>query len=114
MDNAQIVRFEPLRSLAFGSISGTYAALGAPLANAARIIGIDNTTNAVVTISFDGVNDHTVVPATAGKIFDFTTNRMGPVSHLLLPANTTIYVKQTSGAPSSGSVYVTDVYASLT
>lgn len=107
--NAQIVRFEPLRSLAFGSISGTYAAIGSATTDACRLIGIDNLTNATVTISFDGVNDHTVLAATSGKVFDLATNRVDPTGYLALPSNTTVYVK---GSPGSGSVYVTIMYAS--
>jgi hypothetical protein len=114
VNNAQIVRFEALRSLAFGSISGTYAAIGSALTHACRMIGIDNLTDVNVTISFNGSTDHTVIPPGSGKIFDFSTNRAEPVGFLELPSNTTVYAKQTSGAPSSGSVYVTVMYASTT
>lgn len=113
MDNAQIVRFETLRSLAFGSISGTYAAVGTALIHSARVIGIDNTTDADMLVSFDGVNNHTILIAHSGKIFDFTSNRAEPVGNLELPNHTAVYVKQVS-APSMGSVYVTSLYGSTT
>lgn len=113
MNSAQIVRFETLRSLAFGSISGTYAAVGTPLIHSARVIVIDNTTDADVFISFDGINNQIIIIAHSGKIIDFSSNRTEPVGVLELPSNTTVYVKQVS-APSSGSVYVTSMYASTT
>jgi hypothetical protein len=112
MDNAQIARFEPLRSLAFGSISGTYAKVGTPFLNAEHIISIDNTTDAQVTISFDGINDHLVVPPSAGKVFDLSSNKISTVQKLMMPQNTQVYTKQTSAGPTLGSVYVSVIYAS--
>jgi hypothetical protein len=112
MDNAQIARFEPLRTLAFGGISATYAAVGTPFLNAEHIISFDNTTDAQITISFDGVNDHLIVPSEAGKVFDLSTNRIGIVQKLMLPQNMQVYAKQTSTGPTLGAVYVSVVYAS--
>jgi hypothetical protein len=113
MDNAIRVRFEPLRALAFGSISGTYAAIGTALANASHLIKVDNLTDVTVTISFDGVNDHFVMPTQSGTIFDFSSDMVLPVGKLFLSQGTIVYVKQTSGAPSSGNVYVSSMYASV-
>ncbi len=110
--NAQIARFETLRSLAFGSISGTYAAIGSAFLNASRSLDIENLSDVTMTFSMDGVNDHFVIPAQAGKILDFSSNRGANANLLVVPANTVVYVKQTSGAASMGSVYVTNIYAS--
>lgn len=107
--NGQRVTFEPLRSLAFGSISGAYAAIGTGFNNAARLILIDNLTNANVTISFDGINDHMVVAAMSGRVLDYGSNRVGQVNQLEQSEGTVVYVK---GAPGSGSVYVSVIYAS--
>lgn len=108
----QLIRYEPIRSLAFGSVSGAYAKIGTPFSNAVRCIMIDNFMNANLTISFDGVNDHLVIFSSSSKIIDYASNRVGPVDQLEQPINTQVYVKQTSGAPSSGSVYVSVIYAS--
>jgi hypothetical protein len=109
----QRIRFEPIRSLAFGSISGAYAKVGTPFVNAVRCIIVDNFTNANMTISFDGINDHMVVFSSSSKIIDYASNRVGPVDQLEQSAGTQVYVKQTTGAPSSGSIYVSVVYASF-
>lgn len=109
--DGQRIRFEPLRSIAFGSISGAYAAIGTPFAHAARCIIIDNLTNANMTISFDGVNDHMIIVATSSRIIDYASNRVGPVDQLEQAIQTQVYVKQTSGAPGSGNVYVSVIYA---
>lgn len=105
----QIIRFEPLRSLAFGSISGSYAAVGTPAQNAIRSIMFFNTTNANVIVSFDGVNDHLVVVTDSGQVYDYGSNRVDPVGQLEQPVGTQVYVK---GAPSSGTFYVAMYYAS--
>lgn len=112
MDSGQIVRFEPLRSLAFGSISGTYTALGTPLANASHILNIDNLTDADVLVSFDGITDHTIVPAGSGKIIDYASDKIDPVGKLLQPQNTQVYIKQASTAATVKAVYLTTIYGS--
>jgi hypothetical protein len=110
--NAQRVKFENIRSLAFGSITTSYVAVGDQVDNPVRMIAIDNLSNANLLVSFDGVNDHTVVPAISGRVFDYASNRVGPEDRLEQPVNTQVYVKREGGAPSSGSVYVTVMFAS--
>lgn len=104
----QRIRYEPLRSLAFGSISGTYAAVGTGFDNAARMLMIDNLTDANLTLSFDGVHDHLIIASSSGRIIDYATNRVGPVDQLEQAEGTILYVK---GAPSVGSIYLSVIYA---
>lgn len=104
--SAIAVRFDGLRSLAFGSISGTYAALGTPTSHLMRILKIVNNTNGDLTISFDGTTDNDFVPANSFVLYDFETNAYSQYDFFLV-LNTQIYVK---GSPSSGSVYATMVY----
>lgn len=113
MNLGQRAKFEPLRSVAFGSISGTYTAIGTPIGDAAHAIFIDNLTDANMFISLDGINNHIVVAANSGRVIDISTNRIGPVENLQLPQNITFYVKQVTGAPSLGSIYVGVMYASI-
>lgn len=98
---------EALRSLAFGSISGTYAALGTPLLNPARVLYFFNTTDALMTFSFDGSTDHFIIPADTGFIFDIASNKSDQSGIIYAAQNTQIYVK---GSPSSGSVYLTSFF----
>lgn len=112
MSNAQRVAFEPLRSLAFGSVAASYTAVGGLYDNPARLIKIDNSTDANVLISFNGVDDHIFVPAISAVLFDYASDRVGPEDRLEQPVNTQIYVKRESGAPSSGNVYVSLMFAS--
>jgi hypothetical protein len=107
-----LVRFEPLRSIAFGSISGTYTGVGAPFANPIRLISIDNFTDENVLISFNGTDDNTVVASNGFKLFDYNSNKGEKAGLLEQPQGTRVYVKSESSNPSLGHVYVTVIYAS--
>lgn len=110
----QIVRYETLRSLAFGGISAAYAGVGASFTNPVRMLTIDNFTDANLLISFDGVINKTVIHSNSTKVMDYASNKIEPVGQLEQPIGDRVYVKQESGAAGSGSVYVTVVYASTT
>ena len=105
------IRYEVLRSLAFGSISGAYALVGTKFANAVRILKITNTTDADLIISFDGVNNHDIIPARTAEVMDYGSNKANTGGQLDQAVGDAVYVKQVS-APTSGTVYVTVIYAS--
>ena len=94
---------EPLRSLAFGSISGTYAGIGTALSNPSRKLLVQNYTNAQLTFSDDGVNDKFVLAAGAQFILDEALNHQGDYT----AQGTRFYVK---GSAASGSVYLSSWY----
>ena len=98
---------EVLKSLAFGGISGTYAGIGAALANPARVVYLVNGTDVLLTFSFDGINDHFVIPADSYLLLDVTSNMTLPGGALAVAQGTRIYTK---GAPTSGTVYLTTFY----
>lgn len=100
--------FETLRTLAFGSISGSFAAVGTPLLNPARLVHVYNGCNTDMEFSIDGTNAHFYVPAGGFILFDFTTNHTSPEG-FFIPQGTQFYVKQAS-APGSGAVWITVVY----
>jgi hypothetical protein len=102
------MKAETLRSLAFGSISGTYAGIGTALANPARIIHITNTTDVLLTYSLDGVNDHFIVPTNSFLLLDITTNQAQTLGCFLSQGDR-LYVK---GAPTLGSTYLSVFYGS--
>jgi hypothetical protein len=107
---AQAIRvmFEPVRSLDFGSISGTYMSIGSALANPARLILVQNGTDASLMYSTDGIDDHFQLPAGGFLLLDITANKT--VSQgFYIAEGTTFYVKEI-GTPSMGTVYVTVVY----
>ncbi len=102
---------EPLRSLAFGSISSSYAAVGSETAHPTRMICLSNDTQGNMVFSRDGVNDELFVPAGGFKLWDISTNHK-PCNQddFVFEKGTQWYVKQLE-APVSGSVYIEVVYA---
>lgn len=101
---------ETLATLAYGSISGSYAEV-TTFPNAESIITLQNLTNATCFFSFDGTDDNFVLPATSAMIIDVTANHAADDTGLYFPKNTRVYVR-TSGSPSSGAVYVGAIYDS--
>lgn len=110
--SAKKVYFDTLRSLAFGSISGTYAAVGTPLSVEGRIVCFTNRTLGDMIFSDDSTNasGQIIVPAGSFKLYDMTANLVpGKDDSFVIAKGTQFYVKQVA-APTSGSVYIEIVY----
>lgn len=110
--SAKRVYFDTLRTLAFGGISGTYAAVGSALSVNPRIICITNNTDGDMIFS----DDNTSVPGKlflakgSFKLFDLTANLVTQKDDsFVIAIGTVIYVKQVS-APSMGGVYLEYIY----
>lgn len=108
-----VARADSLRSVAFGSITGSYIVLGAALAHAWRIFKITNNTDADMLISFDGSTDNLFVPAGSFTLYDLSTNAppLSEVDNLVLGLQTQFYVKRNGVAPTTGSIYLEGIYA---
>lgn len=107
-----VARADSIRTLAFGGISGSYAAVGSAIAYNWRIFRITNGTNGDLFISFDGSTDNLFLPASSYVLYDLSTNA-APISesdNFVLAVGTQFYAKQ-STAPTSGSVYIEGFYA---
>jgi len=103
---------EPVRSLAFGSISGTYAGIGASFSHAIRIIFIQNLTDETLMFSLNGIDDHFPLPANGFLLLDVTANKT-LAQGAFLAEGTRVYVKEIA-SPSTGSVYVSVFYGTTT
>lgn len=104
-------RAEEIRTLAFGDISGTYAALGAAMDNPVVNYRIQNLTNQNVLVSYDGVTDHDLIAAGGFVLLDVSSNK-GKGDALVLSKGDIVFVKEETSGPSSGSVYLSVYYAS--
>lgn len=97
--------FDTLRSVAFGSLTTSYAIVGAVLPTPAVCVAFTNTTNGTVLVSIDGIHDMIVVPPSWGKVFDIRTNAPNDIDYLL-GSGTPFLVKYSGSAPTSGSFYI--------
>jgi hypothetical protein len=98
-------KFDAVRELAFGDISGTYAAIGGPLTDHARIIRFVNSTNAEVYITTNTAENKLRFAVSSFVLFDFSTNKIRD-DGLFVHVGTQFYAKQVSGAPTSGAVWI--------
>lgn len=113
--SAKRVYLDTLRSLAFGGISGAYAAVGTLFTVEPRIICITNDTDSGMIFSDDSsnVSGKLYIPKGAFKLFDLTANMVpGKDDSFVMAKGTIIYVKQTA-AVSSGGVYVELIYGTV-
>jgi len=97
---------ETLRSLAFGSIGAAYMGVGTAFTRPIRIIHIQNLTDVQVIISFDGVNDHLVLPRNGYLLLDVTANKTREQG-FYIAEGTRVYAKEDSSSPTAGGVYLT-------
>jgi hypothetical protein len=103
------LRVDPQRSLAAGSITGSYTAIGTAFERPMRIVKIQNLADATLQFSFDGVTDHITLPENGFLLIDVTANQ-ADARGFFVSVGTTIYAKQL-GVPTTGAVYVTAMYA---
>lgn len=109
---------EILRSLTAASIAGspgTYLSIKtsgnvAGLVNPCRIVEFLNATDQPVFISWDGVNDHMVVPAQGFVLLDISTNKAEVGGAFNIALGQVFYAKAVSTQPSTGAVYVMAFY----
>jgi hypothetical protein len=108
--------YEPLRVIAFGAIPAAYSPngkFGTPLTQIGRILTFKNGTNSDMYISFDGVNDHEWLPSETFDKTDHTSNKASrPGGFLGIPANTQIWIRYGTGAPTAGQATLSVVYGS--
>ena len=104
------VAFEPIREVAFISITANFIAVGPVLSDFGRVISFTNTTDVPVYFSFDGINNHLRLEANAFKLFDLTANTVHD-NAFFLARNTTIFIKQVLAAPTTGSAHIELMFA---
>jgi len=100
---------DTIRSVAFGSITNSYTALGTPLTHVTRLIRFINDTDTAMFISTDAVNNMLYLPAGSFILFDLTTNREASGDIFAFAKGTQFYIKYNT-APGARAVYIECVY----
>jgi len=104
------VRLKPETLRTSAAVGAAYALLGTKFAFPIKILFIENLTDGTVTFSFDGVNDHLVLPKNGTFALDVSTNKSNMGTDLEIPETYGVWAKETAGMV-GGSVYVTTFYA---
>lgn len=102
---------DTLRSVNSTAFNGTFQVIGTPLLYASCLIKIVNNSNVLVTISWDGVNAHDVLPATSFTLYDVCSDA-GSQRGLYVAQGTQFYVNGAAGGGNSGLVYLAVFYTS--
>jgi len=71
-----VVRFDALKTKAFGAITASYTTFGTPISKNLRVLKITNNTNGDMLVSFDGTTDNVFIPANGFVLYDFATNAL--------------------------------------
>lgn len=100
--------YEPLRSIDSATFTGSYQALGTPLANPASLVKLVNNSTVLVTVSVDGTTDVDVAPASSFFLYDVTSDSPHESESVYYEKGRQYYVKGSAG---TGSVYLVVQYA---
>jgi hypothetical protein len=104
----QQLHYETIRTVDTSTLSGSYVALGTPLAHPASIVKLVNASNISLAVSVDGVNQHDIAPATSFFLYDVTTNTPSQGDNaIFIPQGTQYYV---NGSDGTGDVYLVVQY----
>jgi len=101
------IKPETLRSIDSATFTGSYQNLGTALTQPAALVKIVNNSTSLITISWDGINDHDVAPANSFALYDIETNSGVAERGLSVPVGTLFRVKGSAG---TGSVYLVVLY----
>ena len=105
---SNIVRFDAVRSLAFGSITSSFIPLGIPLGHAMRVLHFINNTDGDMMISFDGTTSNAPVLAESFSLYDLTSDQDSN-EMFRYQSGTQIYIEYIS-APTKGTFYLVAIY----
>lgn len=97
-----------------GAGAGVYTSISIAnpaLDHPARMILLQNFTNADLMISMDGINEDYPIASRSSIILDITTNRSSTGGIYCIAQGTRFYVTQLE-VPTTGSIYLTSFYAS--
>jgi hypothetical protein len=100
-------KINALQSLAHGSITTGYVAVGSILVLPLSMFRLINNTDGDVFFSIDGVTDQFFVPAASFVLYDVAANR-GINQAFNVPGSVQFYVKY-STSPSKNAVYVESI-----
>lgn len=99
---------EPLRSLGFASIGASYMGVGSALENPARMVEVNNLTDADLFLSLDGVDDHFIIAAKTAKIYDITANKTRE-DGFFMEKGDRLYVRE-SETPTEKAIYFSVIH----
>lgn len=99
---------DPIRSLDYSLITGTYAAVGTALTHPARNVWLYNDTDKKIFFSFDGIHDNVMLPPLGYWFWDITANKTIDQGWFL-SEGTKVYARALAANPTQNKVYFTAI-----
>ncbi len=96
---------ETIRTVISSAFTGSFQTLGSPLNYACCLIKILNNTNQLVSISWDGVNIHDVLPSGSFTLYDINSDA-GSQRGLYVPQGTQFWINGPAPGANTGSIYL--------
>lgn len=97
--------FDTIRSVAGGSVTGSFAIVGTATTNGIVAFSLKNQTDGDVIVSLDGTNAMLYIPANSYAVWDIRTNAPFNTDYMF-PVGTSFFVKQGTVSPSTGTFYI--------
>jgi hypothetical protein len=101
--------FEEVRRLGFAAIANAFAGISTPFGHPARMIILQNMTDALLTFSDDGILDKIDLLPGSHIILDMTSNKTIDQG-FTISQGTKMYVRWVDGAPTLGRVSLSVIY----
>lgn len=102
---------ETIRSVNSTAFDGSFQALGTPLLYACPLLKFVNNSNVLVSLSWDGVNTHDILPATSFALYDFSSDA-GSTRGLYASQGVQFWVSGSASVSNSGLVYLVAFHTS--
>lgn len=107
---ASRANYEPERSTAFGSITGSFVLMGPLFTHPIRILVLQNSSNVAIEYSLDGVNTLVTLQSGVNMVLDITAARTNDPAGLTIPINQGVYIRASGGLPGSGAAFASAIY----
>jgi len=109
---SQRARFEEARELDFGSVTGSFVAVGAAFTEPIRQLIIQNFTNQALdfSVSADGVTSHISLMPSTSYVSDICANQDDISGGFYISQGDSVWVRSRGTAPTSGFVQVATIY----
>ena len=108
---ANIARFDALRVILYSSITTSYTAIGSSLGHSMRLLDFNNDTDALIYISFDGINDNIALVPGAFRVYDVTSDQ-DTNEKFRYEKGTQIFVKYVGTPPTNNPNLTNNVFMS--
>lgn len=102
---------ETIRTVAYSAFVGGYQPIGNALEFPSRVIKFYNGTDADVYLSWDGVNNHEILPSKAFVLLDICSNKITDTGlGFFIAQNTQFWAIPTAAVPTVGNIYLSTYY----